>query len=604
MPKQIIIIRQSSARRQISADEALAALTEEEKKLDREQFEVSTAEFAEAVEQGDWDGHDHYLREEAAKIRARADAIGDAHLHYFGLAEVPHIIALGAHIGAERAVTYHDHNRDTGCWSWSTDTQTVRIQASGLEPLQTTVNARGAAVVRVAISEAIPDADIRAIVGEETLAEISITHAGGVAPTYGIIKSDADVAAVRRAFRDAYALLRKARPNIDVVHLFVAGPPSVCFAVGQELSLLNAPPVQTYRHRKVEEQSSQQPAMRLSASSRGPVLAPLTDNEIKAAARIRNELWLRALKEVEEYAARKRDEGHVAGAWYEGLEPNTALKKASPFPGLPALPSFIPLGVAVDSEPVVTRDYAFEENTKRWRLNDRLLLALHRAVGGDEDRLLQLIRLFLFHEYVHLEHSIGKHTADEVGKFSNCLEHIDYTADTYALFHQLDFVRYRDPGVLASFESIRAFLARQLQLAIDSFWAFDESTGNEWQIRRIRRYLNWYWRLVQIENAENLDSLFLLFTRQPRIEIGGLFQVARGRRVLALLDRRDRTTHLELAVVLENEVLFRQSDSPNTNLPALLESFRNAVQPKIQEFFRALYSIAKARGAVQPRPRE
>ena len=53
------------------------------------------------------------------------------------------------------------------------------------------------------------------------------------------------------------------------------------------------------------------------------------------------------------------------------------------------------------------------------------MLGLHQAVEGDAERLRQLIRLFLFHEYLHLYHSITKHTAEEVGKFSNCLEYLD-----------------------------------------------------------------------------------------------------------------------------------------------------------------------------------
>jgi hypothetical protein len=262
----------------------------------------------------------------------------------------------------------------------------------------------------------------------------------------------------------------------------------------------------------------------------------------------------------------------------------------------------VPKGVTVDPEPFVTRDFGFEEETGRWRLNDRLLLGFEKAMGGNEEQLRQVIRLFLFHEYVHLCHSIGKHTAEEVGKFANSLEHIDYTADTYALLHQLDLCRHQDGKLVDSFPHIKAFLASQLDLVLRSFWAFDALMENEWQVRRLRRYMNWYWRLVQVQNAESLDSLLLLFTRQPRVELGGLYQVARGRRVVAFLDRLDQSTHLEFAVVLENEILFRPSDSPNTNLRELLQSFRKGEHAEILGFFRSIYSVAKPLKGVQPLP--
>lgn len=600
MPQQILLIRQPSALRTISKDEAVQVLTDAEKGLVREDIEVPTAQFADAIAQGDWGGQDAYLREAAARIRAEADARGDVAVHYLGLAEVPHIVALGAHVGNERVVIPHDHMGEAGPWKWPEAAQTVKLKTVGDEELKVTVKARGPAVIRVSISATVTDDDVRAVVGEGMLADITITHAEAV-PARNLVGSAADVDAVREKFIAAYGALLSARPGIDIIHLFVAAPPSVCFAVGQELVLRNGKPVQTYRYRAGGgDEPAQQTAILLSAAPDQAQLVPLTPQEIELAAHVRNNVWRAALREVEAYAANKEHDGHAQGAWYGSFVHRDAFCRACPFPTLPPLASFMPRDIEIDAESYAN-DFGFEETGRRWwRLNDRLLLGIRRAAGGNDERLRQLIRLFLFHEYVHLFHSIGKHTAEEVGKFANCLEHVDYTADTYALLHQLDLTRFTDP-TLAQFQPMRAFLVDQIELAISSFWAFDADAGSEWQVRRIRRYLNWYWRQVQVENAQSADAIAALFTRQPRIEVGGLYQVARGRRVIAFLDKLDTSTHLELAIVMENEKLFRLSDSPNTNLRELLASFRKGEHQKIKQFFRAVYDTARGQGsAVQP----
>lgn len=282
--KRLFLIRQTSSLRQITEQEAIDALSAAEQRLDRVQIEVAMSQFAESIDQGDWSGQDRFLREQAANIREQVDGSPEAAVHYLGLAEVPHIIALGAHFGDERNVEFHDHDRDAGSWNWSLKEQTVDLITSG--DLSFVVKARGETVIRVAISAQISDADVREVVGDETLADIVISHRDPVSAAVARIRSAEDVDAVRREFRRVYALLRNSRPNGDTVHLFVAAPPSVCFAIGQELSLRNSPPVQLYRFRKSTDRASQQQAILLTAAGEEQVGTPLTEDEMRIAAKI------------------------------------------------------------------------------------------------------------------------------------------------------------------------------------------------------------------------------------------------------------------------------------------------------------------------------
>jgi hypothetical protein len=594
--KQLLLIRQTSALRAISVEEVVASLSPEEQKLERKHVEVAMDRFNESVEQKDWNGQDLYLREAASTIRGQA--AGDIELHYYGLAEIAQQIALGAHVGDQYAVRFHDHDRATGKWGLPETQPTLRLATSGADDLGH-VKARGPVVIRVAISAVISDSDVREAIGDETLADVTISHQDPSSATVARVKSPADVELIREEFRRVYALLRNTRPNIELLHLFVAAPPSVCFAVGQELSLRNAPPVQLYRFRMSAGGSSQAPAILLSADGEELTPPPLTTSEIQRAADIRKKVWPLALKDLGTYVANKKLDAIPGARWFDQLEPG-AIRNVAPFPALPLLESIVPANATVDNEPF-SADYGFERSHARWRLGDRLLLGLYAAAENDDERLRELIRLFLFHEYLHRYHSITKHTAGEIGKFANCLEYLDYAADSYAILHQLDLARRYDGGLLDD-QPARLFLAAQVELAINSFWAFDASTGSEWQIRRIRRYLNWYWRLIQIENAPDLETALRVFRRQPAIEIGGLYQVARGRRVIALLERVDPSTQLEIGLVLENDRFHRVADSTNTNLRELLRAFTKGDHEAIRGFFRSVYDMAEQTNGVQAGP--
>lgn len=594
--KRMLLIRQTSALRALSVEEVVASLSPKEQKLERSHVEVAMDRFSESVEQGDWTGQDLYLREVASNIRGQA--AGDVELHYYGLAEVAQQIALGAHVGDQYAVRFHDHDRGTGRWDLPETQSTLQLATSGTDDLGF-VKARGPAVIRVAISAVISDSDVRNAVGDETLAEITISHKDPTSAVVARVKSPADVELTREEFRRVYALLRNTRPNTEVVHLFVAAPPSVCFAIGQELSLRNAPQVQLYRFRMFPEGSSQLPAILLSADGEEVMPSPLTAPELGKAAEIRLTVWPLALKDLSTYVANKKREAVVGTRWFDQLEPS-AISEVAPFPALPLLESIVPQSATVDGE-AFSGDYGFERSHARWRLGDRLLLGLYAAAENNDQRLRELIRLFLFHEYLHRYHSITKHTAGEIGKFANCLEHLDYAADSYAILHQLDLARRLDGGLLDD-QPARLFLAAQVELAIKSFWAFDASTGSEWQVRRIRRYLNWYWRLIQIENAPDLATALRIFRRQPAIEIGGLYQVARGRRVIALLERVDPSTQLEIGLVLENDRFHRVADSTNTNLRELLRAFTKGDHEAIRGFFRSVYDMAEQTHGVQAGP--
>ena len=110
-------------------------------------------------------------------------------------------------------------------------------------------------------------------------------------------------------------------------------------------------------------------------------------------------------------------------------------------------------------------------------------------------------------------------------------------ADAYAVFHQLDFVSRANPERVRDDDARQNFVGDQVDLLLRSFWAFEETPPwHEWQERRLRRYLNWFWRRVQIRRARDLRSAVRLLARQPAIEVAGLRYITGRGRIFVLLN--------------------------------------------------------------------
>jgi hypothetical protein len=587
----------------VSSDEVQRAIAEDVNVGFISDIAIDTSPFADEVATGYWDASEAYLRDQAQAVRQKADELGNVQLHYVGIANIPHILALGAYVGDERFVHVHDYDRDANSWAWPQARRTVTPEVIGLP--QDRIDLPGAVVIRVEITETISDAEIAAVVGFDKLADVTI-RPRGTTPTRGIIRSAADVAAVRQAFRDVMACLGRVR-EIELIHLFIAAPSSVCFVVGQELHLRSGSAVQTYQHRTSNDGPSYRDAIRLTSAELAGAATPLTDAERELAAEIRASIFAQTLRELLAYAGTKQaDATESSGPWYWYLQPRTALRSHGLFPSLP------PIWKAVDQRDTVALEpyhdpvaYAHDKDSHQWRLGDRLLLAFHRAVEGDEQELRQLIRLFLFHEYLHDQQALGKYTATDVGSFANCLERIDYLADTYAIMHQLDYTTRHDRGAVNSDDAQRSFIAEQIDLAIRSFWAFEPPPPNtRWQERRLRRYLNWYWRRVQVARADSLGQALAVLSRQPSIELAGLNYSAGRGRVFVYLDRTRAGQHLGIGLVSEDERFLRYGTAGDLSLERLVQAFGLGEHDQIRRFFNSLFEIVNGTGGAFPSAEE
>jgi hypothetical protein len=587
----ILLVIHQSPLRTVSEEEAIATLATAELGRSRMIEGLDTRPLKDDIEGGHWQSSHVYLHEQAARIRALADEAGITDIRYMGVAEAPHILALGAYVGDERLITVRDYDRNRNTWDWPSTQETLALKTVNL-PMEE-IPLTGDAVLRVEISYPILDADIDAVLGRDSrLADIRIMPANN-GPTVGIVRSAADVTRVRLEVREALAALAAMRPNAQVIHLFVAAPVSVCLAIGQELRLRNGKDVQTYRYRSGTGDRVLTPAMLLTSGDVNDGRKALSLEEIRLAVKLRP-IWQAALEDVQHHArALKASCADPNARWFSALQPAEALREAAPFPSLPPIHEVVQDKDSVAVAPF-SGEFRLDAETRQWYFADDLLLGMFNAAGQEERRLREYARLFFWHEYVHLGQGLTSDTAVEIGRLANCLERVDYMADTYAVVHQLDFLARQQGTPVTDDETHRRVLRTQLDVALRSMWAFEEPPPlTVLQERRLRRYLNWYWRRVQLRDAPDLCSALEILGQQPCIEISGLRRRLAGGRVLVVVKDRGGFDRLHIGIVLENGRLKRRGSSADASIEGLLQAFSQHDTNAIERFFNALAEHTK-----------
>jgi SMODS-associated and fused to various effectors sensor domain len=581
-PTRLLILQGISSLRITGEQEVLAALSPDEVRLPRTIMPLDTRHHTQSIQSGFWPPVELHVREFAAQVLANLEEQGSANVRYVGIDEVPTLIALGALLGDEHRIGCHDYDRDRERFEWPEATGALAWQPVGV-PREVMPTA-GDAVLRIAATGTVHDAHVeQAIPTDQRVADVTVRPVG-VTPHPGLLRAQDDVESLRQAVREVLAELDRTRPGIQTIHLFLAGPVSVCLAVGQELRLRNGRRVQTYRYR-TQDVPAQKEAILLTPEAGAAVQAPLTEEERAQAVLVRN-LWREALAQVIAHAMTLR--GGVP--WPRYLLPVLADAGSHP---IPLAPIWELVGETDGISDDDTTDFRFDRTGRQWYFPDRMLVAMGADVGVDDERVRRLARAFFWHEYLHEYQLLTEHTATGIGSFANCLERVDYVADAYGTLHQVDYLLRVGGTSEPSDSELRVHLWASITEAIEAFWTFEPRPPvATWQARRLRRYLNWYWRRQQIHHSGNTSAAIALLCRPPVIEVVGPTVSTDSQRVILNL-RRIHTDRLELAVIDESNRLRRFANSPTLSVAGLLDAFRMHDRLGIDRFFENLIDHAR-----------
>lgn len=570
MPDNIIILRQPGLV-PVARSDAHSALPEELLRLPSTDVEADMQSLTERLRSPEWQSHDPYLRAKASEVLDAARQLsGKSEVHYFGIAEIPHVIGLGAYLGDELPVVLYEYDRDASLWrtggELSEDVEVVGLPEGPPVPVS------GSASIRIEVSSRVADDLVRSTIGTDLLADVRISVPE---PTVGRVKGSRIAEFVRQETRRVLGRLQNSFPMLREIHLFVAAPNSVCFGVGQAIKPRNTAPCWTYQFRVVEGVPQYRRALCIRHD---PIVAPapLNDDQLFAARVVRTKIAPQALQQVRELA----NALNVEQPWSQALNlPRVQIE--NPFPELPVLAKLI--GTEIVAANVETAEFAFVAG--EWHLGDRLLWSWSQQFSNNEADIARALRLFFTHEYLHIYQGVHGSRARLVGQFANCLEYVDYVADYYALLHEAHWSRSASGTV-----EKRIALADLIDFMLRAIWAFDHGTGVEWQMRRLRRYLNWYWQLGIIERGPSEVEAMRVLARVPRIEFAGLDQYVRDQwRLVTDLERSRSRPALELAVITDRGLLKRLPSSTTLPLGDLVDRFLQHDHSEIGTFFRAVH---------------
>ena len=466
-------------------------------------FAESTLRLSDLAE-ADWHRLlDELAREDAELQRQLSTTAGP--VLYFGMAPIPIALELGRRLGPTRRIFAHQQRHDTKSWRWPATGPTVTARLEGVPGAVSP--ARGDVVIRVGCSHPVSAEDIRHVV-PYPIAELTVELDG---PHEDLLQSEDDVTLVASKFGDALDAIARCFPNCETIHLFAAVPPALAVRMGAEINpTIHAKPIQTYQYANAR---SPRYSRALVLGQRARPALTSADRQLADSAReaLRRSLTVvRALAEVE----------LDPDTWIEDLVGPAGAKLSF------ALRRLGPLGrnrTIVDARVADERDangeFRWDPEVRRWVLDDRLLAALGARLEAADIEAAG--RLFFLHEAIHVaKQGITSANADRVGRLPRVLEEIDYLADVWALVNE--YARALCTGEIDA-ANAGTFFRDRLRVMTATFWAFDagDLPLSSIPVRRLNRYLIWYWIRIALESTDDLDGIMRLLGTKPILELSG-----------------------------------------------------------------------------------
>ncbi len=518
----------------------------------------------------------------STKLKPILDQNPDYNVCYFGIEPIPIGILAGYLYGTSKASSVFQKNHQTHEWEGSTPPKPpIKKFAEVCHDLKEIIQSEGHAIIRVSVSYNVHREQTLAVV-PHPLAEIDIR----------IPKENPDstqnseaLESVGAAFREALDTIKHFRPNVTLIHVFAAVPAGVSFRLGTKISPTIHPDIMTYQFFNKGGEAKYTPAFALRIAP-----APefhISDEKRKELGKIR-ELWEKQVRILEPFANKFEDTSiNNAPRWLASIFPEAAktMTNASVVPSLSLLKDTeIPqscVGARIASS---EEGFRYDIKTREWLLSDELLFAFAKQFTTTAE-LERAGRLLILHEGVHLaDHRLTEATAPRIGRFPKLLEAADYHADLWGIFHEYRFAR----DVLGSRDDHRPLFSEIIGAAIRSFWAFDD-IGNdlrEIQVRRIQRYLNWYWQLLYVESSKSETASVQQLAEKPYLEIAGPEVRAVGERVFFPLD--GNYGRCELCVMHQNKI-HRFPDGNASRISDIFEGFRRRSDPLIRTALKGVF---------------
>lgn len=434
------------------------------------------------------------------------------------------------------------------------------------------------ALVRLSISHHISPEETA-----EILSNAAEVDYGLDIPDESIVHSKDKLIEIGDKMRYILDTLSDNRSELDEIHLFAAIPDSLAFHIGTKISPYNHPFIQTYAYKHTE---SPRYSKAILVKKKLREIQEITKADKKRCDKLRR-LADEELRNHMKNFCIKNEEDAIREEWPHDLVPIDANVMNEPFwSKLPVISSTKIQEDQCSEKPDVV-EKGFVRKGNKWHIDDYFIDSLDQLPNNDTNTMRRAFRLLFFHEILHdISHNMPNGRNEHIENFPKVLETVDYQADVYAILNEYGFHK----AMVEEIRNPKEIFQDIIKIIIETMWCF-ENRGcelTEIPIRRLNRYLIWYWQLISIEKTDGkLNSIVKILEEKPTIELAGLrVRVENNRPFFDLNTRHGK--YLEMAVFHDNEVI-RKGGAYSFNIENLLEGVRNRDGKRILDELRRLY---------------
>lgn len=506
---------------------------------------------------------------------------------YFGTATIPLALHLGFCFGSWRDIDVYLLNREKVTWNWpeSADSADLPFITDFIKedfPAPIDVG------YKVEVTYATHSKEL-----EEVMANYH-KIIGLRLETIGkdVFKSSEQLKSFAHQFSLGIDSIANHLPNADKIHLFPTVPIGLAFLMGTRINPNITKQIVTYQYNTNQSPKYEQ-VLILQEPNQTEVNISETDqkfiNEIKV------ELRSEIAEKVSVFASRmieQREKETSKSTWIQLILPKgdyTEMERGL-WKSIPDMPLSVLKTSSLSPETNLAADGFHISENNEWQINNRFVFNISRRLGNNKGKILRALRLFIFHETLHIYQSLTNYTAEGIGRFPRILEEADYVADVWAMLHEFSFSKMY---YASDASSPKEFFKEMIETAIETMWAFDDLDPNysEMQIRRVNRYLIWYWNYLQIEdrNCQTLQDIVNILSNKPLLEIKGLDIRGQSQRTIYRLTN-PKPDMLELGYLdQQNGKIYRLSNSGGLRIDEMINGFKERDGVKISTQLKSFH---------------
>jgi len=179
------------------------------------------------------------------KIKTLVDSNPKNEIAYFGLAHIPLLFFLGSQIADKFKIEFFEYNRETFQWDFlETGNSNLNISTETIIGEKRNSNA----IVLIEISYPIRDELVVEIISEyQAFFKISTDKVG-----IDSISNFKDITNISLEFRKTIDTIIKQHSNVDTIHIFYAGPPSLAVNLARKISKRTDPNFIVYNYMRAQ----------------------------------------------------------------------------------------------------------------------------------------------------------------------------------------------------------------------------------------------------------------------------------------------------------------------------------------------------------------